>query len=982
MTSISNSELTKFKNILETYNGGFFATLKRYGNLLAELEKDKITENVTINNIDPTATTHNTEDLSKFIRKIINFDIGDLSDMPEATTPAAINLRFIKKVTTGQTAAYSFDDFNKKNIIETLKVLNVFVDILEAYKYCIDTEAGIPGITTIKSGFSNDIVIDRIELVSNTTRIYNTVGSTTTMYPEKQFKNIGYIRKIKESTDGDSITVLYLSIETFYTGMTNVNYNYNNMFDKDSVNSTSTSTDIIITNILGSGSINNGNTPTPLSKKDYARQKIIRTENISNINLTLNDRNKNLIKSLLKMLLNINSYKKQTVYALYYYYKFVKLYSIFVINLSNVMYSDQGQGTVKRIETVNMAVPNMYYNMSLEDANSYIGRGISGLEIDNGTGKSEGLGYRTTGTKSNPIKFTETTTGFSIINDIPGVAAITSRAQGQIALDAPVTISERGDMYISDPSAIFADDAGTGNYLLVDAILVAATTTGQAGATETKAAQMTGTNAITLKTTIVPIALSDSDTAQDTNIKYLSKTVNNIYDSINASMVDMINSFDDRKDVDTITLSNNSSSDVPKVKLLDNKKVALKIRKSSDVTDIKYIIDKNNIIDYIIFDNRNKNFYTIEKIDVVSASPNLLIYIDAVMNPNDISLSDDKFKNTNVFVKEINELIVKTSATEYDFCDVSVTDPHRINFLQFRKKDLNIYKEEYTKEKREIQLLDIKINKNSMDIEHQKNLYDTEYNKNLFLNRQIISYNTIIAFIILVLVVINIIYVDKLFVKVVSLVCLAVVLLLFVVYFISSITYIESFASPPAINAADPTFGDLFASSKTTTTATSTATAYITEKKIPCLKRLIKTMNFKFISYFEKITITIPSIDSITFYKDIKSYIGKDIDIKNYSHKISEFNINDTVNNVDLLKYEIENNKLYLMSLLIATIIFLSIYNMYINYVSNDKFLSLTVFICVIILIIIGSYYIIRSNRRVRSYHKNIYWGPETYYRF
>ena len=70
------------------------------------------------------------------------------------------------------------------------------------------------------------------------------------------------------------------------------------------------------------------------------------------------------------------------------------------------------------------------------------------------------------------------------------------------------------------------------------------------------------------------------------------------------------------------------------------------------------------------------------------------------------------------------------------------------------------------------------------------------------------------------------------------------------------------------------------------------------------------------------------------------------------------------------------------MSLLIATIVFLSIYNMYINYVTNDRFLSLTVFICIIILVVIASYYVIRSNRRVRTFYKNIYWGPETSVRF
>jgi hypothetical protein len=78
------------------------------------------------------------------------------------------------------------------------------------------------------------------------------------------------------------------------------------------------------------------------------------------------------------------------------------------------------------------------------------------------------------------------------------------------------------------------------------------------------------------------------------------------------------------------------------------------------------------------------------------------------------------------------------------------------------------------------------------------------------------------------------------------------------------------------------------------------------------------------------------------------------------------------------LKYEIENNKLYIMTLLISSIIFIGLYNIYINYIVTDKYLSLMIFICAILFIIIISYYIINSNKRVRTVYKNKYWGPES----
>ena len=224
--------------------------------------------------------------------------------------------------------------------------------------------------------------------------------------------------------------------------------------------------------------------------------------------------------------------------------------------------------------------------------------------------------------------------------------------------------------------------------------------------------------------------------------------------------------------------------------------------------------------------------------------------------------------------------------------------------------------------------------------------------------------------------------VDQLFIKTTSLVCLGVVVLLFAVYFISNITYIETFGV-----AVDTSLSNLdtLKSSKFTNTASWTSTPSQTEynaDKIKILKTKIKELNKNFIGFFEKLIITLPTSDNVDFYKEVKGIITYDKDSKVYTNNVLLLNKDDAINNLDILKYEIENNKLYIMSLLIATIVFLSIYNMYINYVTNDRFLSLTVFICIIILVVIASYYVIRSNRRVRTFYKNIYWGPETSVRF
>ena len=158
----------------------------------------------------------------------------------------------------------------------------------------------------------------------------------------------------------------------------------------------------------------------------------------------------------------------------------------------------------------------------------------------------------------------------------------------------------------------------------------------------------------------------------------------------------------------------------------------------------------------------------------------------------------------------------------------------------------------------------------------------------------------------------------------------------------------------------------------------STALPTRNTTKVSTLKTEIDKLNAQFIRYFETITILLPTSDSVDFYKEITSVINADIENKTYLDKILDFNKSQGNTNMDTLKYELENNKLYILTLLISAIIFIGLYNIYINYIDNDKYLSLIIFIAIIIFIVIGAYYIINSNRRVRTIHKNIYWGPQS----
>jgi hypothetical protein len=369
----------------------------------------------------------------------------------------------------------------------------------------------------------------------------------------------------------------------------------------------------------------------------------------------------------------------------------------------------------------------------------------------------------------------------------------------------------------------------------------------------------------------------------------------------------------------------------------------------------KYNENSSFIKDYSIYDKKNKIYYNIESINDTTTDGGVIYFaieINAVFTLDPTKPTYKPFYNYDGTLYGAYASASSTALTASG------------DFLQIKKKDINGFKNNYVNDKKAVDELNANISLNTNRVNNQKNLYETQYNKNVFLSRQILTYNILICTIIVVLIGINVFKIDKPLVKSISLACLGIIILLFIIYFMSNITYIETFA----VDAGNITI------LKNTSVALPTRNT----NKVSALNTEINKLNAQFIRYFETITILLPTSDSIDFYKEITSVINADIENKTYLDKILDFNKSQGNTNMDTLKYELENNKLYILTLLISSIIFIGLYNIYINYIDNEKYLSLMIFIAIIIFIVIGSYYIINSNRRVRTIHKNIYWGPQS----
>jgi hypothetical protein len=898
MTAVlTNTDINAFHEKLMIYNRNFFSVINIADGLLGETTTiNEASVSLGVPSTAGTQSTYSIAQFSKFIKKVVNFNIKNYTEALGDT-----DLCFVNKDGSGN---FTSNDYNRDHIIKTLKVVSVFVDILEAYKYCIDNASA----ATFDTGYTPEVVIERIELVSDKTRFY----SGTTMTPPASDRNVGYIRKV--TVDNVDKTVLYLSIQSFDTGMQEPNnkFDYNELFTKDG-----DAFDEAVPNILASDAKNSKTYSSPY-KNTYKYQRYSNSDEVSvitNTGLTLETRNKNLIFLLIRTLFGLdNTFRKQSVNALYYYYKFVQLYTTLIIHISNVMYNDvkltASDASRFRIETYNMTTNKKTHVLS-----GFEKQYITGDATTSGNTKVA-LKYEISGGGS--------PTPPATIADDTGSGANTT--MGTIV---------RGKGYTSNPDVVLK---------VVSTSAISAIEKGRA--------------------TIVPVVYAETSTTNENNIKRLQDVIVEINETITV-LLDELSTYSETSTVAISTTPSDASADLTKVYALSpDKYVVIKVAKASIYKSLIIYKDKYDLVkDYIIYDKKNKYSYDI--LDATDNANDFEIKIRAFFNET------DRAGNTGVPIfKSATDAIITGVYAKASASDISYTG----EFLELRMKDTNSYKTKYINTRDAVSKLESDIGYKSSKVTHQNNLYESQNNKKIFLERQVLAYNIILAIILIILVAVNVGKVDKGVVKTVSLSCFGAIILLFVIYFISNMTYIETFAM-----ANTDVLYDLSITSFTTNSS-STESLY-TPKKIRALNGEITKLNTRFLGYFEKLIITLPASDNYDFYKEISEIITNDKENKEFIRDNLDYSKNQNDNNINSIKYELENNKLYINTLLISAVIFVGLYNLYINYMS-EKYLYLLIFISFIIFVIILSYYYITANRRVKTVFKNIYWGPEFSKRF
>ena len=261
---------------------------------------------------DTTASSYSIQLFQKFIHNVVNNNISS-----DAASGYTANNGYIRiKPTTASNATFAAGDLpNLKFVFACMNIINVFVDILEAYKYFIDND------TSFKSKIQG---ITKIVLVPSTHR---TKGDLT-----KTEKNIGYhinnttyknqLFLAINSLTATPINTIFTTGSTTDTVISGKTLSANGLFDADN-----SITHTVYVNQLADNSISG---TFKINLTAYTKETTTNTN-------SFDDFQKKTLNNFLLFLATMTSDNARIqVHGLYYYYKYVQLYTTLVFSTMNV----------------------------------------------------------------------------------------------------------------------------------------------------------------------------------------------------------------------------------------------------------------------------------------------------------------------------------------------------------------------------------------------------------------------------------------------------------------------------------------------------------------------------------------------------------------------------------------------------------------------------------------------------------------------
>jgi hypothetical protein len=303
---------------------------------------------------------------------------------------------------------------------------------------------------------------------------------------------------------------------------------------------------------------------------------------------------------------------------------------------------------------------------------------------------------------------------------------------------------------------------------------------------------------------------------------------------------------------------------------------------------------------------------------------------------------------------------------------------HPVYIVKITSKDID---KDYNAIVNNTNTIEKNINMYKTKIKNNTTLYELHKSRNNLLYNQVLSYLIIVAVIISILVIINVANVEKPLIKSITLACLAVIIILFMSYYIMNTLYIEEgFAEG---SGSTHVGYDLCPTNSCKISNGAELSGNIVEEKDANMQKRKKDYVKNFLEYkAEKLMLMIiletPSIvnESLKGNNEKLVTISKNIyNDKLYLKDVLYSKKSDSEMNVDVLKYENKNYDIYIVCVLFLALIMVGSYT--INIYTDNKYLDLLILIMVILFVCLFTYFVLYTNRVVRTVSTNYYWGNE-----
>ena len=312
----------------------------------------------------------------------------------------------------------------------------------------------------------------------------------------------------------------------------------------------------------------------------------------------------------------------------------------------------------------------------------------------------------------------------------------------------------------------------------------------------------------------------------------------------------------------------------------------------------------------------------------------------------------------------------------------ATVQPYPVYIVKITSKDID---NDYNAIVANTNTVEENINMYKTKIKNNTTLYELHKSRNNLLYNQVLSYLIIVAVIISILVIINVANVEKPLIKSITLACLAVIIILYMSYYIMNTLYIEEGFSQGSASSSDSGYEgyELCISNECKITDGTTGEGDIKQEGHPDLQKKKKDKVKTFLEVnAQKLMLMIilagPRItnDSLKGNNEKLVAISKNIyNDKLYLKDVLYSKKSDSEMNIDVLKYENKNYDIYIVCVLFLALIMVGSYT--INIYTDNKYLDLLILIMVILFVCLFTYFVLYTNRVVRTVSTNYYWGNE-----